>query len=233
MKTYSFSQHEILRNIIRLYVPRGKFDMDPTYGHGGFYKSGVPKPICAYDIKPRDPRVRKGDCTRLPQANNSVRSIVFDPPFLPGMKSGSIMKKRFGTIGSTLDIEDMYLSSLREFYRILKPGGVLVFKCQDYVNGKQQKILHNTIINLALVLNFEVLDLFILLAKSRPYNSSRIAVHARKFHSYFIVFRKRHRHKRRPNISAGRLSHIYKIILDPEVKSYPRSTEVSRSGRLR
>ena len=65
---------------------------------------------------------------------------------------------------------------------MLCPGGVLVFKCQDKVSsGKQWAIARG----------FEVLDLFILLARSRLVaNWQRNQKHARKFHSYFWVFRK-------------------------------------------
>ena len=62
-------------------------------------------------------------------------------------------------------------------------------ECQDFEYGRKNYIILNYLLNMARDLNFKVLDLFILLSKTR---ATRIKnqQHARKYHSYFIVFKK-------------------------------------------
>ena len=38
IKNVSYDQTEIIRNILRLHVPDGKIDCDPTYSIGAFYR---------------------------------------------------------------------------------------------------------------------------------------------------------------------------------------------------
>ena len=191
IKSISYSQEEILKWILQLYCPDG-FDLDPTYSKGVFYKN-VPPPRLKYDLNPQIEGVQQADCTNLPLETRSLKSIVFDLPFVAGIgKKGKpgIIRTRFG---SYKDIQNelwgMYHKALREFHRILKFDGVLVFKCQDTISSSKQYLSHVEIINVAIKLGFYPKDLFILLAKSRLMSPNmRIQQHARKFHSYFLVF---------------------------------------------
>ena len=82
--------------------------------------------------------------------------------------------------------------AMQEAARILAPRGVLVMKCQDKVSSGKQYMMHCDIYNWAASLGFEVCDLFILLAKNRLVADwQRNQKHARKFHCYFWVFRKK------------------------------------------
>jgi len=86
-----------------------------------------------------------------------------------------------------------YSASLKEFMRVLAPSGYLVFKCQDTVSSGKQYLIHCDIYNLAMEIGYEVIDLFVLLAKNRIMSSPAkwpIQLHARKYHCYFFVFRK-------------------------------------------
>ncbi len=86
----------------------------------------------------------------------------------------------------------MYFETAKEVHRVLKEHGVFIVKCQDEVCANQQRLSHVEIINHYETLGFCVEDLFVLLRRNKP-GVSRIAkqVHARKNHSYFIVFWKR------------------------------------------
>ena len=81
---------------------------------------------------------------------------------------------------------------MKEFYRILKDKGILIFKCQDKVSSGKQYMSHVFIMNEAVKLGFYPKDLFILLAKSRIVADWQLKnqKNARKFHSYFWVFQK-------------------------------------------
>lgn len=188
ISSISFSQEEILGWISQLHNDSQPFECDCTYGLGCFYKS-FPEPKYKLDIQPRLPGVISVDSRCLPFASNSLKSIVFDPPFLAGPQRNGIMKSRFGLYKNIPELWKYYESSLQEFHRALKPGGLLVFKCQDTVESGHNYFSHCYIQERASAIGFESIDLFILLAKHRMVDK-RTQKHARKFHSYFWVMRK-------------------------------------------
>ena len=187
VRSVSENQHEIIRWIMALYCPYG-FDLDPTYSIGNFYKS-IKKPKFKMDlIESADARC---DASNLPIKSNSIKSIMFDPPFVGGSRNEGkpgIIKERFSyykTIQN--DLWGMYSKAIHEFYRVLRKDGVLVFKCQDTVESGKQYITHVEVMNQAYKVGFYPKDLFILTANSRIIRQER-QFHARKFHSYFWVF---------------------------------------------
>lgn len=102
------------------------------------------------------------------------------------------MGKRFHGFRYVKDLWEWYDKCLVEFYRVLGKNGVLIFKCQDTVSSGKQHLSHVHIINEAENIGFYTKDLFILLAKTRIMGHNHInQKHARKFHSYFIVFEKK------------------------------------------
>jgi hypothetical protein len=189
--TVNDNQSEILRNIAVLHTG-GKFDCDPTYSTGIFYR-GIPEldPPQKFDIYPQAPDVVQADCRELPLGSASLESIVYDPPFIHAHGMESQMGQRFGSYPTQHALRALYFSSMVEFYRILKPKGVLVFKCQDIVESGKQVMNHCHIWQMAHSLGFIDLDLFILTASSRLVgHNHHEQQHARKFHSYFWVFQK-------------------------------------------
>lgn len=197
ISTISYRQEDIIRDIIKLYCPEG-FECDPTYSKGNFYKKlpdGIPGPAYRYDLAPRSEDVTQADCRALPLPDSSLGSLMFDPPFIGGSigkgKTG-IIKERFGIYKNIPLLWDMYVDALVEFHRVLKGDGVLVFKCQDTIECGKQYLSSFKIIQEAIRIGFYPRDLFVLLAKSRLVSpSQRKQQHARKFHSYFLVFEKK------------------------------------------
>ena len=191
IKSVSYLQDEILNWIIQLYCPDG-FELDPTYSKGNFYKN-VPEPQLKFDLNPQKEDVHQADCKNLPLDSESVSNIVFDPPFIirKGGKQNSIIQNRFSSMENYKDLYKFYEESLEEFYRLLKPKGFLIFKCQDMFNNGKQRWSHIIILQLAEKLGFRAEDLFILLAKSRLMSPNMFnQKHSRKFHSYFWVLKK-------------------------------------------
>lgn len=198
IKSISYSQEEIIKNIIKLYVPSGEIDVDPTYSLGIFYKNtGIKTPKYIFDIEPSSPECLYGDSRNLPLEDCSVSSVMFDPPFLATTgkslsgDNGNKINKRFGVYRSEKELHQMYYDSMKEMYRILNENGILIFKCQDKISSGKQYLSHVFIINKAIEIGFYPKDIFILLAKNRIIAKwQRNQKHSRKYHCYFLVFEK-------------------------------------------
>ena len=191
IRSVSDNQHQILKWIIELYVPEGRFDYDPTYSKGVFYKTDVPEPRFKSCLTAEGEVDFFADAQALPIKSGSLNSICFDPPFVGGSRKDGkpgIIKTRFSYYKNIPMLWGMYTFALAEFYRTLKDGGVLVFKCQDSVESSKQYLTSFVVIRLALAFGFYPRDQFILTAKTRILRSEQKQQHARKFHSYFLVF---------------------------------------------
>lgn len=193
IKTISNSQEEIIKNIITLHCPTG-IQMDPTFSKGIFYKN-IEKPKIIGDLCPQVDGCKKMNVTNLNISDESIESVMFDPPFLAGYtkkKETGIIGERFSGFRYISDLYKFYEDALKELHRILKRKGILIFKCQDTVSSGKQHWSHVYIINEAEKLGFYLKDLFVLLAKNRIIgHNHQNQKHARKYHSYFLVFEKK------------------------------------------
>lgn len=199
IKSIDYDQNNILKNIIKLHIPKGVIDCDITYSKGNFYKQGIERPEHIFDKFPQSDEVKLlGDT--IPLENESIDSIVIDLPFVVGgikkvhdYREGScIIAKRFEQYHSMKELFNSYEHWIQESYRVLKPNGVLVFKCQDTVSAKKQYLIHVTSIIEMSKCGFYIKDLINLAAKNRiispKHNNQQ---HARKYHSYFLVAEKK------------------------------------------
>lgn len=188
IRSISYDQQEIINNILNLYNNSQPIDFDPCYNLGMFYKDNrVIAPNEKSDIKPLLQGVKKIDVQCLP-FEDKFNCIIFDPPFIVSGKT-SKMAQRYGAFESVNELKEFYVNSFYSLQRALKKKGLLIVKCQDFVNGRRNYIMLNYVLNLARDLNFKVLDLFILLSKTRPTRIKK-QQHARKYHSYFVVLKK-------------------------------------------
>jgi len=169
-----------------------------TYGKGGFWKE-LPTPQLKFDIDPQFQFVTKASSVSLPLAKESLQSAVFDPPFLTYVRAGRsgngsmIMSNAFSGYWKYEELKDHYIGTLKEATRVLVMKGVLIFKCQDIIHNHSMHCTHANVINWAAEEGFALEDLFVLAAKSRLPAPNRVGTqkHARIFHSYFLVLRKR------------------------------------------
>jgi len=196
----SFSNEEIIKKIMLLYNI-DRFDLDCTYNIGQFWKN-LPQPKYKTDLLPKLPDVVQASSDNLKNfENETMKSIMFDPPFLIGGETykdnddgSSIIPKRFGSYKNFDELKKHYYGTLKETYRLLQDKGILVFKSQDVVASGKNYFSHCLVMNMALKVGFYPKDLFILIAKSRIncFNGKKWKnqYHARKYHSYFWVFQK-------------------------------------------
>lgn len=191
IKSIGYSNTEVIGNILKLHIPGKRFELDPTYSTGNFYK-GLPHPYWKGDLNPSKPIVNQCDSTNLQFSSGCVSSIMFDPPFCfgtHGKTKDNISAKQFTMFDTFSELCIMYQDSLKEFYRVLRKKGILVFKCQDYTDSKTA-MTHCLVYNWALDIEFYAKDLFILINENRIWNPKLKQRHAHKCHSYFFVFQK-------------------------------------------
>ena len=80
IKSISYEQDEIIIDIMQLYCDNS-FDVDLTYSTGNFYKNII-DPKLKFDINPQVYDVIPSDYICIPLKDNSVTSLMFDPPLL-------------------------------------------------------------------------------------------------------------------------------------------------------
>ncbi|MFZ0544519.1 MAG: DNA methyltransferase [Candidatus Promineifilaceae bacterium] len=209
VSAYVEGNAEIFPKILALHVPTGSIVADVTYGKGVFWRN-VPSDL--YVVKATD--ISDGiDCRNLPYDDQSVDCVVLDPPYMEGFyrrknsqKAGSGSHSSFrqaysngnevngdsrnrGTAKWHGAVTDMYFRAGREAFRVLKKKGVLIVKCQDEVSAGKQWLTHVEVINEYEKYGFYTKDLFVVVRSNRP-GVSRLKnqIHARKNHSYFLVF---------------------------------------------
>ena len=198
IKSISYDQFEILENIKTLYLNGDNFQADLTYGNGAFYRKSSSPELC-FDIEPLSDHVIEACSTSVPVKDESIKSVVFDPPFLTYVRAarkgnGSmIMAGRFSGYWAYTELEEHYRKTLKEVGRILEKKGIIVFKCQDIIHNHRMHCTHVNVINWALEHGLTLKDLFVLNAKRRlpAPNRKGKQKHARVFHSYFLVLEKR------------------------------------------
>jgi hypothetical protein len=194
---------ELFPKILDLHVPPGAAIADVTYGGGVFWRD-VPKG--KYRLKATD--IADGvDCRKLPYDFESLDCVVLDPPYMEGFyrrdgtqRAGSGTHAAFADFYSNGDedcngpkwhqaVLDLYFKAGKEAYRVLRPNGIFIVKCQDEVSANRQWLTHVELINEFAGLRFYAKDLFVVIRENRP-GISRLKkqVHARKNHSYFLIF---------------------------------------------
>ena len=192
------SNFEVISNIMTLYKI-DRFDLDCTYSRGLFWKN-LPIPEIKTDLVPITADTIQADSEHLPFEDNSMKSIMYDPPFVISGKlykenkeGSSVIAKRFEGYTNYEKLTTNYFNTLQELYRVCEKDGLVVMKCQDTVSGGKNHFTHVMIMNMAMKIGFYPRDLFILVAKMRinsfggKWNKQE---HARKFHSYFIILEK-------------------------------------------
>jgi hypothetical protein len=204
---------EVFPQLMDLHVEKGSTVADITYGLGVFWrKIGRTK----YKVLASDLKI--GQCWKsLPYESGSVDAVVFDPPYMEGLYRKT--KEAMAGSGSHTAFQNAYsdgsltpgsserkyhdavlaayLSVMPEVLRILRPAGKFIVKCQDEVSANRQKLTHVELIWAYEKMGFYCKDIFIVVRRNAPVISRLIKQkHARKNHSYFLVFeRQDHRKK--------------------------------------
>ena len=215
MSAHVSGNADVFPEILELHVEDGATIADVTYGGGVFWKN---VDVNKYNLLPTD--IATGvDCRALPYEDSRIDVVVLDPPYMEGLlrnnplhKAGGGNFSAFRNYYSNGDeknngpkwheaVADLYYKAGAEAYRVLKENGVLIAKCQDEVSANRQRLTHVELINYYEQLGFYTKDLFVVVRLNRA-GISRLKkqVHARKNHSYFLVFVKVPKGKKRSSV---------------------------------
>jgi DNA methylase len=197
---------ELFPRILDLHVPKGAVIADVTYGKGVFWQRA---PLDDFIVLASD--LQTGvDATALPYDDESLDALVLDPPYMEGLfrkdpshMAGSGTHAAFRSHYSDGKAKndagpkwhdavlDLYYRAGAEARRVLRNGGVFIVKCQDEVSANRQRLTHVELITRFEQDDFYCKDLFVVVRANRP-GVSRVKkqVHARKNHSYFLIFMK-------------------------------------------
>jgi len=204
MSAHISGNAEVFPQILELHVPNGAKIADVTYGNGVFWRN---VDTSRYDLVSSD--IATGiDCRALPYTSESFDAIVIDPPYMEGLlrnnishKAGSGSFSAFREYYSNGDevndegpkwhaaVTDLYCKAGAEAMRVLKENGIAIVKCQDEVSANRQWLTHVEVIIHYESLGFYTKDLFVVVRQNKAVIARlKKQVHARKNHSYFLVF---------------------------------------------
>ena len=195
---YLGGNEDIFPHIMDLYVTPGSRVADVTFGKGVFWRN---VPEGRYELLATD--IQSGvDCRALPYTDETIDCVVLDPPYMhsPGGTAHTVHSaferhyRNNGTGNRTTKkyheaVLELYEDAGKEAHRVLRERGVLIVKCQDEVCANRQRFTHVEIMQSYERLGFIAEDLFVVVRQNRPGVSRTVRqVHARKNHSYFLVF---------------------------------------------
>lgn len=219
IRSISHNQHEILYNIMQMHNNGEAFEADITFSKGKFYGNfkikadddkiyeiEIPKPKYRLDVAPQqEDTIKIEPDGALPFEDNSIKSIVFDPPFViscgPSMKLGDFdengkkrvsncISRRFSAYYPVNQLLTSYHHWMKEIKRVLKPDGIAVVKCQKTVTGSKMLNSPEYLWFLGECLGLDMIDSFCLLSKGRLISGKvKNQQHSRRFECHFHVFK--------------------------------------------
>ena len=107
-----------------------------------------------------------------------------------------MIAQRFNYFSSVKELYETNTSMISLAFRKLHKNGFLIMKTMDFVFGSSQHWVGNFVQNIANEIGFVLYDTFILVSRTKILTTKGEKQHfARKYHSYFFVFRKAKKHK--------------------------------------
>jgi hypothetical protein len=207
LSAYVGTNADLFPRVLALHVDDGATVADVTYGKGTFWSNVDTSryDLRATDIDPdKSPTGESVDCRDLPYCDSSCDVVVLDPPYAAGhLRDGSRAGQgshqsfaesyrgdRDGSSGKYHEaVRSLYREATEEAARVLTSSGVLIAKTQDEVVANTNEFTHIQLRDDAGDVGFDLVDLFVLVRQNTPATAGvEQQRHARKNHSYFLVF---------------------------------------------
>lgn len=204
IKSIGDDQQEILNNIIKLYIKDGFIQCDFTFSIGSMYSDGkLPYPQLRFDKYPTQGegknRIHGIEDGVFPLSyaerieDGTLHSCIVDLPFLVTKKEWTKnckMHQRFNSFNDMKEATEVNKYMLKLSYEKLQKKGIMIMKTQDIYTAGRQLWFSHYVHQWAEETGFKVIDKFILTSNIRMLGSGMNQKCARKFHSYFFVFKK-------------------------------------------
>lgn len=187
--------------------------LDPTYGLGRFWTLWRPRVLIGLDLDPAKcltpgpPGVDFRELHHLWPVP-TFDAVVFDPPYkLNGTSTGKGAAASDADYGvdrwmGVAERHQLIADGITECTRVLRPGGMLLVKCQDQVNGGKVRWQTRIFADHAEGLGHRLVDRFDL-ASYRAQPAGRRQLHARRNTSALLVFRLERWAKQAPIFAAS------------------------------
>jgi hypothetical protein len=194
---------ELIADVARLYIDDQALVLDPTYENGTWWNVWRPTHLTTHHRA-----VDGTDFRNLACPDHVFDVAAYDPPYVcPGGRKTSTLPgfhDRYGMAegGHTdpmfttpAELQQIINDGLTEMVRVVKPRGLVLVKCQDYIwSGRMWIGTHHTLTH-ALTLGCELVDRLEMITSPRPQPSTnrdgspRRQVHARRNLSTLLVLR--------------------------------------------
>jgi hypothetical protein len=156
----------LIADVAKLYIDPDAVVLDPTYGRGTWWTRFRPAHLIAHDLD-----LDGIDFTALPEADASMDVVAFDPPYKLNGTPTPAVDARYGVAGSYKRWQDRHAlirAGMDEAARVLRPGGVLLLKCQDQVCSGRMRWQTDEFSAHGAVLGLRKVDRFSMLGTTRP-----------------------------------------------------------------
>jgi SAM-dependent methyltransferase len=186
---------DLIEDVARLgYLKPEDHVLDPTYGRGGWWKKWIPARLVAHDINPDlcYPRGYSIDFRAMPYDDATFDVVAFDPPYKLNGTPTAEVDERYGVhvVAGRAERHQMIRDGIVECLRVLKPGGYLLVKCQDQVNGGKVRWQTIEFTHHAERVGPAVLVDMLHMLGGRPQPEGRSQQHARRNMSTLLVLKK-------------------------------------------
>lgn len=174
------------------YIGPDDVTLDPTFGRGTWWIRWRPNVLITHDL-----RLDGIDCRHLPETDDSIDVVAFDPPYVPqggtdfGGSKLDEYRDRYGLQDGpkTLpELEDLIFGGVDEALRVLRRGGRLLVKCQPFRHGRVFRPMPHRILDHAEQRGFRIIDELIHVRRAGPISVETIL--PRRNHSTLLVFEK-------------------------------------------
>jgi len=190
------------------YVKTEHTVLDATYGRGVWWKVFRPLDLATNDLDPNTDADYAYDFRRFPTFwENTFDAVAFDPPYVSvgGRKTSTIQSQhqRYGMAETPTTPEKLHRTLIApgmwSCMRVLKPGGVLLQKCQNYISSGQLQPAAHWAYRTGVAAGFVLLDelCYVRPPGRQPTKnldgSARRQVHSRRNYSTLYVWQKKRR----------------------------------------
>lgn len=180
---------ELIRDVASLYLDPTMEAVDLTYGRGNWWTKWKPNNLVMHDKYTGD----GVDFCNLPEADGTYDLVAYDAPYkLNGTPELGDFDDRYGT-DKRLTWQEKHRKIRRgmvEGARVLRKGGIMLFKCQDQVCSGAIRWQTDEFTVCAARVGLKKIDRFDMTGGGRKQPPGRRQVHAHGRPSTLIVFQK-------------------------------------------